>query len=738
MEYNWRSNNYYESQEPQENTNENNNQINLNKIIKISMLIIIFIFIIYKKPLNQNIQNFPNNSKNKGIKKPKEEIIPDKELIKAKESFQQFNYIDASDSSKILPYNLYIPEFIPENEKIPLIIFINDAKPIGKEPKSFLESLGSIIWSTDSWQEKNKCFVLVPAYNEIIMDDSNDYIKSDYIDITIHLIAFMKSKFSKIDNDRIYIAGQGIGGMATIYMISNYPFIFAAGLIVGGEWKLDELHGIVNSTFTYVALMGDKKTYYGQREIKDYLSSNKIRINYGSLNNVNLDDNSDLINIYIYNMYNLGYRHNFITFNYGNNINNEYNYGFEFKAIREWLFSQRIKSYDEYYKTKNGRLIRTKFCAEADQNNVCKKCINGYFLSKDKKSCTLEKNCEKGDWKLGICIECVDNYYFDIKEKKCFSNVDNIELKYCKQVNNGICTLCEKYYYLDMNHKCSFTENCEESQNSRCIKCNKGYYLGIDNYCTNVEKCIYSSQGECTECQDGFYYDKVNKQCKEWHSKYLKNCKSNGLFDEKHCQACKDDYYLNRKEQLCKSNTKKDKFYKCQISNDNGDACSFCVKDYFIGRLDKKCSLIPGCLKSKDVDKCEECDNDFCLDNNGMCINNYDITEIDKKYFFRCSFLNENGKGCSKCENDKLELTSDGLCYDRIHCEKFEKENCKKCQKENLDGYNSYCLNKEFGCINTFHDNCLKCDDILNLDECTECEAGFELDKEGNCVQIDA
>ena len=28
--------------------------------------------------------------------------------------------------------------------------------------------------------------------------------------------------------------------------------------------------------------------------------------------------------------------------------------------------------------------------------------------------------------------------------------------------------------------------------------------------------------------------------------------------------------------------------------------------------------------------------------------------------------------------------------------------------------------------------------DILNLGECTECEAGFELDKEGNCVQIDA
>ena len=730
MDYNnnWHSNSY-ESQEFQENNNQDNSSIYLSKFTKILILIAIFILIIYKKTENKNI---PNNNPNKENKEEKgEAIIKEKEIIIAKENFQHFLYKDNIVKSKNLPYNLFIPEFIPKTEKIPLIIFINDAKPIGKEHQFFLESLGSNIWATETWQQKNKCYVLVPCYNEIIIDDTNGYVKSDYIEITIRLIGLIKIKYQNIDGDRIYITGEGIGGMATLYMISNYPYIFSAGLIVGGQWKLNELPSLVNSTFTYISLIEDEKSFKGQKELKNFLNSNEVGINFGSINNINLKENPELIDIYIYNMYNLGYRHNFITFIKNNNDN--YNYGFLFNSIREWLFSQKMKNYDEYYKTKDGRLVQTKYCELADEKNICKKCINGYYLSKDRKSCTLEKNCEKGNWRLGICTECINNFYFDIKRKICISNLN--EFKFCKEVNEGICTLCEKYYFLDIYNKCTLSDNCEESQNAICIKCNPGYYLGLDYQCTDIEKCIYSRNGECVECEGKFYYDRVNKKCKEWETKYLKNCKYNQLFNEKKCAVCKDNYYLNRKEKICKSNTKNDKFYKCEISNDNGDACSTCVKDYFIGRIDKKCSLIQGCLKSKNENYCLICDTDFCLDNKGKCVYNYDITEINKKYIYRCNALNLNGDRCSKCENEELEINDNGLCYDKIHCEKFEKGNCIKCQKDNLKGYNSYCLNKEFGCIDSFLYNCLRCDNILHLDECTQCERGYILDEEGNCIQ---
>ena len=729
MESDWRSNNYELQEYP------DNNCIQLNKftktIIVILALTLIFSIKSSKKIINQTPQENPSGISNE-INKIN--TISNDEIIKAKDSFHQLIYKDIIEINRNInmPYNLFIPENIPENDKIPLVIYINNADMVGKETKLFLSSIGSYIWATDTWQNNHKCFVLVPAFNELLMVNLDEYIKSIYLNITVRLIAFIKMKYNKIDENRVYIAGQGMGGTVSMYLISNYPYIFSAGLIIGGNWKLDELHGIVNSTFTYVSSLEDKNSYKGQREVKNYLNSNDIKINFGSINNINCEENNNLINMYIYNMYNLGYRHNFITFI---NTKNNYTYVFELNSILEWLFSQKMKSYDEYYKTKDGRLIQTKFCSQADKNNICIKCIDGYFLSKDKSACTLDKNCEKGDKNTGLCIQCIDKFYFDVKKKKCFSNEDNFDFKFCKQVNEGICTLCEKYYFLDLNHKCTTTENCENSQNSKCIKCITNFFLGLDHKCTNVENCIYSSGGECKECLDGFYYDKINKTCTKWKNNFLKNCKSNSAFDHKICEACKDNYYLNRKKNLCLPNTEKNKFYKCQVSNDNGEECAFCVKDYFIGRLDKKCSLIQGCLKSLDEGVCLKCDKDFCLDNNGYCVDNYEIKEINKKYIYRCSELNKNGDECLKCEKKELEINNDGLCYDKIHCKKFEKGICIKCQKENPDGYYSYCLNKEFGCIDSFHKNCLRCDNILNLDECTQCDIGYELDKEGNCVK---
>ena len=438
MESEWRSSNYELQEYP------DNNWVKLNKFTKIIIIILTISLIFFFKSSNKdnNLSTKEDINRNEKYKEITE--IKDEEIIKAQEKFQQFIFKDNIETSKTLPYNLFIPEFIPDNEKIPLIIFINDANMNGKETKLFLCPIGANVWATDAWQNNHKCFVLVPAYNELLMDNSNDYIKSVFLDITVRLIAYIKTKFEKIDGDRVYITGQGMGGSATMYLISNYPYIFSAGLSVGGDCKLDELNGIINSTFTYVSSIENKNSYSVQKELKNYLNSNDIKISFGSVNNINVKENANLINMYIYNMFNLGYRHNFITFT---NTKNKYNYGYEFNSIREWLFSQKMKSYDEYYKTKDGLLIQTKYCEKADINNICIKCIDGYFLSKDKAACTLEQNCEKGDKNIGLCTQCLDDFYLDIKTKKCFSNQDNLDLKNCKEINEGRGTQCEKYFF---------------------------------------------------------------------------------------------------------------------------------------------------------------------------------------------------------------------------------------------------------------------------------------------------
>ena len=39
--------------------------------------------------------------------------------------------------------------------------------------------------------------------------------------------------------------------------------------------------------------------------------------------------------------------------------------------------------------------------------------------------------------------------------------------------------------------------------------------------------------------------------------------------------------------------------------------------------------------------------------------------------------------------------------------------------------------------VNTFLKNCIRCDNVLDLDWCTKCEEGYEIDEYGECVEIE-
>ena len=57
---------------------------------------------------------------------------------------------------------------------------------------------------------------------------------------------------------------------------------------------------------------------------------------------------------------------------------------------------------------------------------------------------------------------------------------------------------------------------------------------------------------------------------------------------------------------------------------------------------------------------------------------------------------------------------------------------CEKCRNEENEFF--FCANSVFGCIKTFLKNCIKCDDLFNLFECTECEEGYKINEYGMCV----
>lgn len=386
-----------------------------------------------------------------------------------------------------------------------------------------------------------------------------------------------------------------------------------------------------------------------------------------------------------------------------------------------------------FYLSEDNKCVQTNFCQKAVKgSSLCSECVPGYYLTSSSIYCTKEKNCQFGDPKTGLCNWCINDYYLDEYDKKCKSNLEVDELKHCKIANNGICSTCESSYYLGYDRQCSTSKNCVESENSLCIACFDGYHLGNDKKCTNVDKCINSRNDECYECEDGYYYDRVEKNCNQAADNLL-NCKFNSMDEPKNCALCKDDFYLSLADHLCHSNKEEGPFYKCERTNYNGDKCQGCVGEYYLGRDDAKCNLIQGCLRSESENKCLECGDYYCLDKNGNCVDNYEITDEKNIFYYNCKVVNEEGNGCAECE-EGLNATDVGICYDDIHCESKDRGICTKCQKENPSGYFSFCLNKDLGCVDTFLKNCVRCDNVLELDWCTECEEGYEIDEIGDCV----
>lgn len=73
------------------------------------------------------------------------------------------------------------------------------------------------------------------------------------------------------------------------------------------------------------------------------------------------------------------------------------------------------------------------------------------------------------------------------------------------------------------------------------------------------------------------------------------------------------------------------------------------------------------------------------------------------------------------------ELNEEGYCVDIDICEEKEEGKCLKCKDLiSPNGYN-YCANQIFGCLEIYSDNCLRCDNLNDLYECSECKEGFKI-----------
>ena len=333
-----------------------------------------------------------------------------------------------------------------------------------------------------------------------------------------------------------------------------------------------------------------------------------------------------------------------------------------------------------FYLAEDGQCTDTIKCSKS-KGGKCKECLENNYLIGD--ACSNEKNCKIADKDTGLCEICIDGFYLDRKDRKCKSNKEDNEYKYCL-IYDEKCIQCQERCFLGEDFKCSNTENCAQSEKGECLECVKDYYLGNDKKCTNIEHCIYSGNNiySCDECEEKYYFDSINMTCKEEGNDF-KYCKI-ALRNDSRCSICRDNYYLNKSDYLCYDNTNENSnYYKC-MSTDTDNLCEKCLINYNLNSGDRKCTISIGCKNAENSKKCIECDKYFCLNvKKGICVDNDYIEDESDKIYINCIKTNEQGTACQECLDGYI-VGEEGYCVDIEHCEKRENGICVKCKRRRL------------------------------------------------------
>ena len=345
-----------------------------------------------------------------------------------------------------------------------------------------------------------------------------------------------------------------------------------------------------------------------------------------------------------------------------------------------------------------------KNCEKIQNSDAtCEKCIEGYYLSSEDKSCSKTENCKETIFEK--CVKCNAGFYLDKKEEKCKEQSNN--LLHCKEVmDGGKCYQCEDDYYFDQEGICVSTNFCEKGNAGVCQKCLPGYFPSKSfNVCIKTENCSTGLKklGICTQCVSGYYLDYKDGKCKSnQEENKFKNC----AFADNECIECSLMYYLGEDHKCTKT-------IHCAESID--DVCIECQENYYLG-LDNRCSNVEHCIYSSY--ECLECENLYYYEKKTKTCKNWD------ELFEGCKYGYED-KGCERCHDDYYLNKTDKLCYDNHLNDSFYKcattddegLNCKSCVG-NYTLVNKYktCTNIKGCYIQQNDDKCLECNSYNYLD----------------------
>ena len=134
-----------------------------------------------------------------------------------------------------LPYRLYVPLGYDPNRKYPLLLWLHGGDGRGSDNVKQLNGGNSIathFWTGKDVQLNFPMIVLLPqcpSGDNWSDPDMNQPTK--WLELTMSALADIQKEFS-IDPDRIYLAGQSMGGLGVWSTLQAYPGKWAAAVIL--------------------------------------------------------------------------------------------------------------------------------------------------------------------------------------------------------------------------------------------------------------------------------------------------------------------------------------------------------------------------------------------------------------------------------------------------------------------------------------------------------------------------
>lgn len=136
-----------------------------------------------------------------------------------------------------MPYRLFVPRGHVRQSTYPLVLWLHGGRgPRSDRDKPISEGnrVGSHVWTSPRNQSRNPCFVLAPQCppNEVWADIETAR-PTKHLQLAFEILRELQQEY-RVDDRRLYVVGQSMGGFGTWSLVSQYPRVFAAAVPVCG------------------------------------------------------------------------------------------------------------------------------------------------------------------------------------------------------------------------------------------------------------------------------------------------------------------------------------------------------------------------------------------------------------------------------------------------------------------------------------------------------------------------